>query len=316
MSIRELWEARREGRFGLKHYLMAWLISARMFGLPWCCLYCLFGALLAGVRDWLVALGGIATVALVLLASHFRNNYRDVELGIDRYVEDVGEAEKVVSTIKPYTAAAWLVPLRITSVRFQKVSEYLMLGLSVVAYYFLVNPLARPETVPFYLIGVLLAEAYTDVFKVRRLGEVAAFLGHGFSTVAFGYLTQSPDVLMAVLAGVPAGLISALAYSVDQFVDIKTDFVERVRTIYEAWFNSRMPLGLYVIVIIAFYMNVLTAWVATGIYPPGTLVALAIVPAVLYRAPALEWERDRALRDLAFIVTVALPALMCVGVAI
>ncbi|RLG86313.1 MAG: hypothetical protein DRO39_03510 [Thermoprotei archaeon] len=315
MDIYELWEAKRRGKFALKHWVWAWLISTRAIALPWVALYTLFGCLLAGVKDPAAALGAVLTVCFTLLASHFRNNYRDVELGIDRYVDDPGEAEKVVSTLKPYTAAAWLVPLRITSVGFQKANEALFLGLSAAAYALMVLP-GHPETLPLYALGVFMAESYTDWWKRWRLGEAAAFLGHGFSTVAFGYLSQSPDALAAALAGVPTGLISALAYSVDQFVDIKTDFVERVRSVYESWFNSRMPLGLYVLVAVALYMNVLTAWVAAGIYPPGTLLAMAIAPPVLLRAPALEWDREGALRDLALLITWLLPALMCIGASL
>jgi len=114
----------------------------------------------------------------------------------------------------------------------------------------------------------------------------------------------------------PAGLVSALAYSVDQFVDVKTDFVERVRSIYESWFNSRMSLSLYVFVAVMFYLNVLIAWVAAGIYPRGVLLALAIIPIVLYRAPALEWNRQHALRDLSLTIVWLLPGLMCLGALI
>ena len=99
----------------------------------------------------------------------------------------------------------------------------------------------------------------------------------------------------------------------DRFVDIRTDFVERVRNIYESWFNSKMPLGLYVLVAVMLFLNVLVAWVAAGIYPPGTLLAMAIIPLAMYKAPALEWDRERAIRDLALTITFLLPSLMCVG---
>jgi len=313
MSIYELWRARQEGRFGLRHWLLAWAISTRAFALPWVFLYTLFGALLAGIVDAKAALGACLTTVFALLVAHFRNNYRDVELGIDRFVDDPEEARRIVSSLKPYTAAAWLVPLRITSIRFQKANELLFLGLSLTTYILLVGPLSRPFTIPFFVLGLAMALSYTDFFKPRRLGEVAAFLGHGFATVAFGYLSQSPDILMAVLAGIPTGLISALAYSVDQFMDIKTDFVERVRAIYESWFNSRMPLGLYVLIVVMLFFNVLVAWVAAGIYPPRTLLAMAIIPIVMLKAPALEWDREKALRDIVLIVVWLLPALMCLG---
>jgi len=311
MDVYELWEARQRGRFTLRHYVWAWVISARLFALPWCALYTCFGAVLAGVGNPAAVLGSVLVVVFILLASHFLNNYLDVLLGVDRFVDDPAEAERVASTLKPYTGAAWMVPLRITGIQFQRANAYAMLALSAVTYVFLVP--VSPATLAFFILGVATAVLYTPFIKPRRLGEVAAFLGHGFSTVTFGYLSQSQDIAAAVLAGIPTGLISALAYSVDQFMDIRTDFVERVRAVYEAWFNSRMPLGLYVLVAVMLFLNVLVAWVAAGIYPPGTLLALALIPLIMYRAPALEYEREKAVRDLAALITFLLPALMCLG---
>ena len=312
MDVRELWEARRRGRFTLKHWAWAWLISARPIAVPWVALYTLFGCLLAGIADPVACAGAVLTVVFTLLASHFFNNYLDVVLGVDRFVDDPAEAGRVVSSLKPYTGAAWLVPLRITPVWFQRANAYAMLALSAITYVLLVP--VNVYTLSFYILGVSAAVLYTPFFKPKRLGEVAAFLGHGFSTVTFGYLSQSHDVVSAILAGIPAGLISALAYSVDQFLDIRTDFVRRVRSIYESWFNSRMPLGLYVIIAVVVFFNVLVAWVAAGIYPAGTLLAMAIMPLIMYRAPALEWDREKALRDIALIVVWLLPMLMCIGV--
>lgn len=312
MSVEELWRARVEGRFGLKHYVKAWIISTRAFALPWAVGYALFGALLAGVSDWSAALGACITVSLVLLAGHFINNYRDVERGVDPIVSDPEEARKIISSIKPYTAAAWIVPLQITSIRFQKASAVAMLLLSMLAYCLLVPKTLY--TLVFYVIGVFMAISYTDFWKPKRIGEAAAFIGHGFATTAFGYLAQSPDILNAMLAGVVPGFISALAYSVDQYLDIKTDFVERVRSIAEAWFNSRLPLGLYVLAIVAFLYHLLTAWVALGIYPKGVLLAYILLPFYLLTIARVEYDREKGVRDAAVLTTIALPLIMCVGV--
>lgn len=318
MGLYELWRARTEERFKLKHYLYAWLISARPFAIPWVTLFTLFGALLAGIESTERALASCLIVVFATLAAHFNNNYKDVELGFDKYVKTPEEAELICSTIKPYTAASWIVPLGITSVRFQKVNEYIFIALAVATYlwFFRENPYTMMVTLPVVAMGLALARTYVSVFKRARLGEVAVFLGHGFGTVALGYLSQKPDVLMALLAGVPTGLISALVYSVDQFVDIRTDFVERVRSIYESWFNSRMPLGLYVLLAMAFWYNVVVAWVATGVYPRGVLIVLATLPLVLFIAPQLEYQRYKALAKLVFTAVFLVPALMCTGALI
>ncbi|MEM1820354.1 MAG: hypothetical protein QXU64_02050 [Thermofilaceae archaeon] len=263
-------------------------------------------------------IASIAAVVCALLASHFNNNYMDVVLGVDRYVDSPEEAERLCSTIKPYTAAAWIVPLRITSVEFQKINEHLFLALAVIIYALAYSRdiTALIATLPVAALGIILVKGYTAFFKPRRLGELACFLGHGFGATAFGYLSQRPDPIMAFLAAIPPGLISALAYSVDQFVDIKTDFVQRVRAVYESWFNSRMPLGLYVIVAFAFWINTVIAWVAAGIYPRGVLLVMALTPLVLYYAPQLEYDRERALARVFLITVFLVPLLMCVGALI
>ncbi len=314
MDLYELWRARVEGRFTLKHYVYAWIISTRFFALPWVTLFTLFGALLAGVQSAERAIVSCLVVAFITLASHFNNNYKDVELGIDKYVATPEQAELLCSTVKPYTAAAWIVPLGITSTRFQKANEYAFIALAVATYLHFYRELSTAiVSLPFLVLGLVLARTYTSFFKRRRLGELACFLGHGFGTVAFGYLSQRPDILIAALAGVPTGLISALAYSVDQFVDVRTDFVEKVRAIYESWFNSRMPLGLFVLLSMAFWYNVVVAWVAAGVYPRGVLLVLATLPLILLVAPELEYLRSRALLKLVLISTFLVPLLMCIG---
>jgi 1,4-dihydroxy-2-naphthoate octaprenyltransferase len=311
LGVLELYEARRSGRFTLRHYVQAWVISTRFFALPWAMTFCLFGAALAGVRDWQVAVVASIVTGLALLAAHFRNNYRDVEVGIDRYVDSVEEARRVISTIKPYTAAAWLVPLRITSIRFQKVNEYASLLLAALLYALYVLPKA-PLTLPVFVLGVFFAETYTDVWKRRGLGEIACFMGHGYLSTLFGYLSQAVD-LRALLVGVVPGLISGLVYSIDQYVDLKSDFVVRVRNLAEAWFKSELPLSLYVLIAYAFFVASTHIFVTVGIYPRGVLIVLATLPPVLVNAPRLEYNRERALRDMVLTMVVAIPLLMFLG---
>jgi 1,4-dihydroxy-2-naphthoate octaprenyltransferase len=312
MGIYELYRARKEGRFTLKHYVEAWIISTRFFALPWAMIFSLFGAALAGFRDPQAALVAAAVVGLVLLAAHFRNNYRDVEIGIDRYVDSVEEAQKLISTIKPYTAAAWLVPLRITSVRFQKVNEYASLALAVAVYAWLLLPRA-PLTLPVFALGVFFAETYTDIWKRKGLGEIACFMGHGYLSTLFGYLSQGVADLGALLVGIVPGLISGLVYSVDQYIDIKSDFVYRVRSLAEAWFNAELPLSLYVLIVYAFFIAFTHIFVTLGIYPRGVLLVLLTLPLVLINAPRLEYNREKALRDSVITLVILVPTLMFLG---
>jgi 1,4-dihydroxy-2-naphthoate octaprenyltransferase len=312
MGIYELYRARKENRFTLKHYVEAWIISARLFALPWPMLYCLFGAALAGFRDPQTALLASVVTGLVLLVAHFRNNYRDVELGIDRYVDSPEEAQKIISTIKPYTAAAWLVPLGITSVGFQKANEFASLALAVTLYTLFVFP-KQLLTLSVFILGIFFAESYTDVWKRKGFGEIAAFMGHGYLSTLFGYLSQGVADLRALLVGIVPGLISGLAYSVDQYIDIKSDFVYRVRSIAEAWFNAELPLSLYVLIAYAFFIASTHIFVTAGIYPRGVLIVLATLPMVLINAPRLEYNREKALRDLVVTMVILIPLLMFLG---
>ncbi|MEM2195202.1 MAG: hypothetical protein QW803_12140 [Candidatus Methanomethylicia archaeon] len=316
MNVYELFKAR--GKFRLKHYIYAWIISARLFALPWVILYTIFGILLAGITNIERAIASCLIVAFILLSSHFNNNYKDVELGIDKYVDSIEEAEKICSTLKPYTAGAWMVPLRITSIKFQKANDFLFMTLAILTYliFFTKELSILISSLPILLLGLSTGRLYTTFFKYRKLGEVAAFLGHGFGTTAFGFLSQIPDIITAILIGIPTGLISALAYSVDQFIDIKTDFIKRVRCIYESWFNSRMPLGLYVLVTFVFWINVVIAWVVAGIYPRGVLIVISLIPAFLFFSPQLEYNREKALLNIVIIAIVLIPLLMCIGVII
>jgi len=305
-----------KGKFKAKHWLAAWLISTRSFAIPWVFFYTLFGALLAGVRDWVSAIGAGVVVVCVLLASHFRNNYRDVELGVDKYVENVEEAKKVISTIKPYSAAAWLVPLRITPIWFQKANEGLFIALSVVLYVLLVKPWLNPYTIPIYFLGIIVGLSYTDFFKRKGIGEVAAFLGHGWATTTFGYLSQSQGLITAIVAGIAPGLISAFAYSIDQYVDIKTDFVKRVRSVAEVWFNSKLPLGLYILAIYFAFLHLVTLLATLGIYPRSILIVYVVMPVILLTSARIEYSREKAIRDGVMILVILIPLLMCLGAAI
>jgi len=307
MSVMELYEKR--GSYTARDWLELWVISARVFALPWVVLFTLFGGLLVGVSNWVTMGIGMLIVALVTMSGHFINNFRDVELGIDKFVDSPERAKKTISTLKPYTAASWLVPLRITSIRFQKLNA---IALALIA--FILQCLFMPlRTWPAFIIGSTVALTYTDFFKRKHLGEVAAFLGHGFSTVLYGVLSQSTSFLYGSVAAVPPALLSSLAYSVDQFIDIKTDFVYRVRSIYESWFNSKMPISLYVIIALWAFIMVVIAWVAAEIYPKNILLIMAIIPLILYYAPMLDWDRENGLQKVAMIATFLIPGLFCLG---
>jgi 1,4-dihydroxy-2-naphthoate octaprenyltransferase len=308
-TLRELYERSRSGRLTLPDRLYLALVSARPFAWPWAALLVLFGAALAGIRHPYAAAGAVLAAIAGVTAGHYRNNYRDLELGVDRPMSSIDDVP--TSAAKPYTAAAILVPLGITSARFQRALEYSSLALSLLAA-LLFLPL-NPLTVSFYALGVAVAELYTDVFKRRGLGELAIFLGYGVATVGLGCASQGCPWQLAALAGIPPGALSALSYGLDQFVDIRDNFVRRVRAVYESWFNSRMPVGLYIILAVVVFYNLLIAYVAAGLYPRGTLLSLAALPIVLFYAPMLDYDMERALGVVVPVAVWLLPLTLFLG---
>jgi len=297
-SVRELYRARVEGRFGPRHWLQAFIISTRWFAALWILLVYVAGSSWSLWRHgvfwlgWDTWLAVLAAVEGILLLSHFYNNYRDYEKGIDRGI-DVEEALRA----KPYTAANLMVPLGITPVWAQKLWALGSAALAAAGVWYAAGRLPWGwQLWPLLAWGYVGALTYTELAKPRGLGELWVFLkvltvyeaaavaAHGFDPAA-------------LLAAAPLGFAGAFFYSIDQYQDARSDFARRVRNFAILLWRSGVPLSVYMMLGYTFYVALTHMAVTLGVQPPAALLlAAATWPAMMVIATLYHVDRGKALK--------------------
>ena len=298
VSVWELYRARVENRFTWRHWLAAFIISTRWFAALWLLLVYLAGSAwmlwrhgdaFHDTRTWLAIL---VAVEAILLLSHFYNNYRDYEKGIDR-----GLDPSEVSKAKPYTAAALMVPLGITPVWAQKLWALASAVVAAVASLYAASRLPWGWQVLALLAwGYIGAVTYTETAKPRGLGELWVFLKvlSAFEAAAIAARGFDP---YALLAAVPLGFAGAFFYSIDQYQDASTDFTRRVRNFAILLWRSGLPLGVYMLFGYTFYMVLVHMAVTLGALPStALLLAAATWPVMLVIAPLYHVDSGKALK--------------------
>ena len=316
ITIDELLQRKRHGDFGAVEWLYVWGMSTRWFALLWTFLSGLFGVLLAGTFveiDWYYAFCAIGVTQSLLLASHFMNNFRDYERGVDD--------AKDPSEVKDYTGASALVPLGITSVRFQKVNTIVFALLSAVFLWPLLSLPWLPQILFIYFWGVFIAFAYTDLFKPNGMGELGIFLGQCLAVSVATFISQTPlttgNWWQIIFAMVPISFAGAFFYSIDQYQDAESDMTKRVRNWAILLWRSRLPLGLYILMGYTFVLFVQHVAITVGILPIISLVMTAptwII--VLGIAAYVHVDIEKALKLAVFAFIYLYPALMCLSLVI
>jgi len=244
--------------------MKAWIVSARLFVIPWMLVNTLYGVVLAGfeLSQWILSFG---IVTSLLLMAHFINNWRDFVKGVDE-----------VSEAKPYTVASQILPRGFLSVRTMKLSA-LFFGLLSLSLLMAYGPL-RVDVISLYLLGVLMAVSYTDFFKPRGLGEVALFLGHGFGAVSLAYSLIRPIDLTGISAGFLIGMFTGILYSLDQWQDVKTDFVKKASDLAWMIFKANIRISVLWWFAITATLVMQMGFVLMGVLPAVTLIAVFILP--------------------------------------
>jgi len=242
-------------------------IAARPFALPWVAVNTLLGISLAGfhLMQWFVA---FVIVGLVLTASHYINNWRDYVRGFD--------AIENGSTGKSYTLASKLLPAGLLSTADMIHGALVMLGLS--AMLMLLYAPHRLDVWGLYALGVFLALTYTDVFKPKGFGEIALFLGHGWSTTTFAYAIVKPVGIDGFVAGILLGMLAALAYTLDQLPDVETDFGKKARDLAYIMFKAEIRPSSYVWFTASAISFLTVAFVLLGWLPKEMLLGLLSMP--------------------------------------
>ena len=316
ITVDELLQRKRHGDFGAVEWLYVWGMSTRWFALLWTFLSGLFGVLLAGTFikiDWYYAFCAFGVTQSLLLASHFMNNFRDYERGVD----DANDP----SEVKDYTGASALVPLGITSVRFQKVNTIVFALLSAVFLWPLLSLPWLPQILFIYFWGVFIAFAYTDLFKPNGMGELGIFLGQCLAVSVATFISQTPlttgNWWQIIFAMVPISFAGAFFYSIDQYQDAESDMTKRVRNWAILLWRSRLPLGLYILMGYTFVLFVQHVAITIGILPIISLVLTAPTWIIIMGIAAyVHVDREKALKLAVFAFIYLYPALMCLSLVI
>jgi len=262
--------------------LKAWITAGRPFGLPWILVNTLLGVKLAGFgfNAWLLS---FAIVSCLLLASHYMNAWRDYIRGFDR-----GEAG---SKAKPYTTASQLIPSGQFTVKEAKAATigWLMIGIGLFAMF---AP-KRIDTIGLLLLGIFVATTYTDFFKVKSLGEIALFLGHGFGSCTFAYSLVKPLDWTGIVAGVLLGFWAGMVYTVDQWQDVETDFAKRVKNFAYMLANANMRISTFYYFGVTAIVTMHIGCVLMGWLPISTLKVLMLLPLYHFTGVLLDYQFEK-----------------------
>jgi len=256
--------------------------AARPFAIPWVFVNTLLGATLAGI-DWLKWLVAFVMVGMVLVASHYINSWRDFIRGFDKLEEG--------STAKPYTSASQILPRGLLDT--SDVTRGALVLLALATALMVVYAPRRLDVWLLYALGLFCAVTYTDFFKVHAIGEIPLFLGHGFGASTFAYSLIKPIDSTAIAVGILLGLWSAMAYTLDQYKDVETDFAKRAKDLAYLMFKAQIKPSAYVWFVGSATTTLAVAFVIVGILPTEFLSSLSILPLVHITGIVIDYDFDK-----------------------
>lgn len=261
----------------------AWFITGRYFAVPWILANTLLGATLAGfdLMRWIDA--SMIFIA-VLISAHYINAWRDYVRGVDR-IDDGSMA-------KPYTAGSQMLPRGYISLNAVKTTSVILVLISMAMFWLLVD--IRWDTFILYHLGLAMALTYTDVFKPKGFGEIALFLGHGFTTTAFAYAVIRPLDMVGTSAGIVLGLLAGMMYTIDQLQDVDTDFAKRIKNFAYLVTKAEIKTSHFFWFAITAVITIHLAIAIIGWIPEKTLVALFLLPYFHFVGVMFDYNFDRA----------------------
>ena len=262
--------------------LKAWIIAGRFFAAPWILVNTLLGVKLAGFnfKAWIL---GFIIVFSALLASHYLNAWRDYVKGFDKPENG--------SKAKPYTAASQVLPQGWLSLKEVKLSTFAFFALSIII--FILYAPKRLDTIALFIMGLFIAATYSDWWKPKGFGEVALFLGHGFGASTFAYSLIKPITAEALATGTLLGLLAGVAYTVDQWQDVETDFARRVKNYAYLIAKAEMRLSTFFYFAVTAVVTIHLAFVLMGILRASTLKALLLMPLFHFAGVLLDYQFEK-----------------------
>lgn len=292
----------------MKKRLTAWFTLVRPFAVPWVVSNFLLGAVYGGLsHDIIPLLLAILGMTLILFASHAFNAYWDF------VVTKLDRSEKG-SKKKAYTAASLVLPSGRAEPMGVLVGSLILWFTGSLTYIYLAWD--RPLILIPLGLGLFSGIGYSVFFKTKGFGEISLFLGHGISTTTAGYIATTGSLkIETLLVSVIMGLWAALAYGVDQWKDIESDLIRRVRTVAARLdgYNMRLSnyLQLYYFMILLYHM----ALIIGGILPPGTLISMLTFAPIFATIVVIDRDHDKG--SLLVLTSMILyPLLMTLGLLI
>ena len=262
--------------------LRAWIIAGRFFALPWIAVNTFLGVKLAGfdINAWLLS---FAIVFSILLSAHYMNAWRDWARGVDSIEEG--------SKAKPYTAASQLIPRGEFTVKEAKAATvgWLLVGIGL----FILFAPKRIDTIALLLLGIFVAVTYSDFWKVKGLGEIALFLGHGFGACTFAYSMVKPITLEALVAGAILGMWAGVIYTIDQWQDVETDFAKRVKNYAYMIAKANMRISTFYYFAVSAIITMHFGFVLMGFLPISTLKTILLLPLFHFTGVLLDYHFEK-----------------------
>ena len=262
--------------------LRAWIIAGRFFAAPWIAVNTFLGVKLAGfdLNAWLLS---FAIVFSILLSAHYMNAWRDYVRGLDSLEEG--------SKAKPYTAASQLIPRGEFTVTEAKAATigWLLIAIGL----FILFAPKRIDTIALLLLGIFVAVTYSDFWKVKGLGEIALFLGHGFGACTFAYSIVKPVTLEALAAGVVLGMWAGILYTIDQWQDVETDFAKRVKNYAYLIARANMKLSTFYYFAVTAIVTIHFGFVLMGLLPTSTLKTILLLPLFHFTGVLLDYHFEK-----------------------
>jgi 1,4-dihydroxy-2-naphthoate octaprenyltransferase len=241
-------------------------MACRPFAYPWIIVNAFFGNVLAGFNFIYWVKSSIITIS-VLTAGHFYNSWLDYVRGFDK--ADFG------SKPKPYTAGSQVLPRGWLSLRTVEYSTYAWTLLSLLL---MMSVPFRLDVWLLYILGLTCAYTYTAILKPRGLGEIGLFLGHGFATTTFSYALVKPLDATGISAGILLGFWAGVVYTVDQWMDVETDFARRVKNLAYMMFKANMRISQLWYFLLTGSYTLQFAFILLGWLPAKTLLSILILP--------------------------------------
>lgn len=260
----------------------------RWFAAPVVVLAVLLGWLLGGGSGLGLAFAILAGLS-IMSALHSLNTWTDWVTGVDK---PGGSVEKVYTAGSQVIAVGWMRPKEVLA----NVLAFFLLAVLFTG----LTALVAGNWWPFYALGLALVFGglYSPVWKYHFLPEACGLCAFGVGGVSLGYAVGGGlalhDLGVTLLVGIAIGMPFALAWSVDQLYDAKTDIQRGVRNIGGLLHSTGMSCSSYLLFGIAVSWVFQLFLISQGLLSPWSFLSILSLPLWVVCAAWTHEKLDRA----------------------